>query len=57
MLLYPLMCVALRYSSVRAATNSRQKSGMSATTEEEWVAYDTLYFMQQIDAVPQQPEE
>jgi hypothetical protein len=51
------MCVALRYSSVRAATNSRQKSGMSATTEEEWVAYDTLYFMQQIDTVPQQPEE
>jgi hypothetical protein len=30
---------------------------MSATTEEAWVDYDTLYFMQQIDAVPQQSEE
>jgi hypothetical protein len=30
---------------------------MSATTEEAWVDYDTLYFMQQIDAVPQQSKE
>jgi hypothetical protein len=43
--------------SARAATSSRQKSGMSGTTDEAWVDHDTLYFMQQIDAVPQQSEE
>jgi hypothetical protein len=43
--------------SARAATSSRQKSGKSATTDEAWVDHDTLYFMQQIDAVPQQSEE
>jgi hypothetical protein len=37
--------------------SSRQKSGMSGTTEEALVDYDTLYFMQHIDAVPQQSEE
>jgi hypothetical protein len=30
---------------------------MSGSTEEAWVDYDTLYFIQQIDAVPQQSEE
>jgi len=43
--------------SARAATSSRQKAEISATTEVAWVDYDTLYFMQQIDAVAQQSEE
>jgi hypothetical protein len=30
---------------------------VSATKEEAWVDYDTLYFMQQIDAVAQQSDE
>jgi hypothetical protein len=30
---------------------------MSGLTEEAWVDCDTLYFMQQIDAVAQQSEE
>jgi hypothetical protein len=30
---------------------------MSGTIEEAWVDYDTLHFMQQIDAMPQQSEE
>jgi hypothetical protein len=37
--------------------SSRQKAGISATTDEEWVDFDTLYFMEQIDAVPQRSEE
>jgi hypothetical protein len=45
------------YSSARAAMSSRQKSGMSGPTEEARVDYGTLYFMQQIDTVPQQSEE
>ena len=40
------VCVPFLYSSARAATSSRQKAGISATTDEEWVDYDTLYFMQ-----------
>ena len=55
--MYPLVCGPLPYSSARAATRSRQKAGISATTDEEWVDYDTIYFMQQIDAVPRQSEE
>jgi hypothetical protein len=52
-----LVCVPLLYSSAGAATSSRQNSEMSGTTDEEWVDYDTLYFMQQINAVAQQSEE
>jgi hypothetical protein len=38
--------------------SSRQKSGMSGTTEEAWINQDTLYFfMQRMDAGPQQSEE
>ena len=40
------VCVPFLYSSARAATSSRQKAGISATTDEEWVDYDTLYFIQ-----------
>ena len=32
-LVCPLVCVPCLYSSVRAATSSRQKSGMSGTTQ------------------------
>jgi hypothetical protein len=32
LLVCPLVCVPLRYSSARAAMSSRQKSGMSGTT-------------------------
>jgi hypothetical protein len=53
----PLVCVPCLYSSARAATSSRQKAEISATIDEEWVDYDTLYFMQQIDAMAQQSEE
>jgi hypothetical protein len=35
--------------STRTAASSRQKVEISATTEEAWVDYDTLYFMQQIE--------
>jgi hypothetical protein len=52
-----LVSASVRHSSARAATSSWQKSVMSGTTEEAWVDYDTLYFMQQIDAVAQQSEE
>ena len=52
-----LVSASVRHSSARAAMSSRQKAGISATTDEEWVDYDTLYFMEQIDAVPQQSEE
>jgi hypothetical protein len=45
------------YSSARAATSSRQKAEISATTEEAWVDYDTLDFMQQIDAGLQRSDE
>jgi hypothetical protein len=53
-----LVSASVRHSWTRAAMSSRQKSGMSGTTEEAWINQDTLYFfMQRMDAGPQQSEE
>ena len=41
----------------RVAQELAAEGRVSATTEEAWIDYDTLNFMQQIDAVPQQSEE
>jgi hypothetical protein len=52
-----LVCNLLPYCSASAAKSSRQKAGISSTTEDVRVDYDTLHLMQQIGAVSQRSEE
>jgi hypothetical protein len=62
LLLYP-NCTVYRQHNARLSPFGQGggelavEGRLSATTEEAWVDYDTLYFMQQIDAVAQQSEE
>jgi hypothetical protein len=52
-----LVCVPFSLLLGQGGDELAAEGRVCATTEEAWVDHDTLYFMQQIDAVPQQSEE